>query len=99
MTPVRVASGLVSSLLGSVGVAPSAAPTGPVAPAPSLALVAALAAVRREQQQALLDQTPAIAIASIQTSQTQTGLLGGLLHLLFNNSPTINYNPAENSQL
>jgi YVTN family beta-propeller protein/VCBS repeat-containing protein len=38
------------------------------------------------------------AALSSQTDLGLVGLVGGLLHLLFNNTPTIDYNPADNSQ-
>jgi YVTN family beta-propeller protein/VCBS repeat-containing protein len=95
VAPVTPASPVtvVSGLLAWVGLGPGAG-TGPVAPA----LVLASAFVRRELQQAVEAQFPTIGLAATPTSQS-LGLLGGVLHLLYNNTPTNNYNPANNIQL
>jgi YVTN family beta-propeller protein len=93
-------SGVVSNLLAWVGLGPSATGTGPVAPPISPALVLASAVVRRELQQTVEAEAPTVSL--VPTSQTVPdllgGLLGGVLHLLFNNTPTLSHNPADNVQ-
>jgi Bacterial Ig domain len=96
VSPRTVVSNVMSGLLTWVGLAPSLANT-PVVPAPSPTMLMALVAVRRELQQALEQQSPTVAYAAAQTSQTYPGQLDSLLGLS-NQPPTVNYDPADNLQ-
>jgi len=99
--PQPATRNIVSGLLALVGLGPAASGNTPVAPTQSPAAVVALAYVRRELQQAVTQHALTAGVATVETSQTTNalgGVLGGLLHLLFNNPPTTAYDPAQNTQ-